>query len=1355
MLLLALRATVAHAGGSWLDPDPLYCSAAPAVLAPSAAADEACVRTKEVGTFSPTVKWSWRSNATHAGYDDVMMTPVIGNLTDDNSDGVIDGSDTADVLFTAAKGSAYGLAGVLVSLRGSDGALQWSLTSVTSGTSTYSLLADAAIALGDLDADGKPDIVTLGIASGGGTRLLALEADGTVKWVATPTTSNAYAGPAIADLDGDGYGEVIYYDAVYEYNGTKRFDITASLFPFALNWDSDDALEVVSSGKVYEPTGTLITTIGSGNLAPGDFDLDGQPDLVVKNASVLAVYKHSGAALWSITSPWGSCGVVPTVADFDGDGIPDVAMAGNTSYKVFDGETGAVLWSKAIVDSSSCVTGSSVFDFDGDGAAEVVYADERVFYVLDGATGAVEYSNSSHASGTLFEYPLVADVDGDGASDIIIPSNDYTASGDWTGITVLSDSTWQPSRSVWNQHAYSITNINDDLSLPYPTTDNWDIHNDYRCNAPVDRPVDWQVNLGIDGGVEAYCFDVCTDPGVEISVPVANNGRADSSAVVITFTRADGTVVATYEEAGLDAGSSAVYGPYTFTQSDWGAGNLSVSVADVSVTDCDTLDDAYNLGAWEYPSLDADGDGVTADACGGVDCDDTNATIYPSAPELDDDLDNDCNGVLDDPFDDDADGLTNGQEVTLGTSTTDDDTDDDGLLDGTEVDLATDPLDTDTDSDGLTDGLEVGLTAPEGAGTDLTVFVADADPTTTTDPTLVDTDDDGVIDGAEDHDLDGAVGTGELDPNVADTDGDGLIDGVEDANGDGLVSAGESGGADDDTDDDGLTDGDEITAGLDPTSFDTDGDGVSDGVEVGLTSAGGTGTDPAVFVADADPKTTTDPLNADTDGDGLADGDEDLDGDGALGLAEVDPNDDDTDDDGRLDGSEDADGDGVLDDGETSPRDADTDADGLLDGTEVGLAAPEGDDTDAAVFVADADPKTTTDPRAADTDAGSAGDGVEDIDHDGAVDAGECDPLDPLDDRYCLDTDGDGASDGDELDAGTDPADADSDDDGLSDVVEVGLGLDPSSADSDGDGVQDGTELGVTEGGAGTGASFVPDSDPSTTTDPRDADSDDDGLADGAEDVDADGAASDSETDAANADTDDDGVQDGTELGLTEGGAGTGASFVPDADPATTTDPLDADADDDGLADGTEDTDGDGAWGDGETNPLDADSDEDGVQDGTELGVTEAGPGTDPAEFVPDADPTTVTDPLDADTDDGGVSDGVEDADRDGAIDDGECDPRNGADDGLCVDTDEDGLSDAEEVEMGTDPLDDDTDDDGLLDGEDPNPLVAEVADDTDVATDDGIYKGGICGCVSAADPRGVGLFGALLAGLLVRRRRR
>jgi hypothetical protein len=266
----------------------------------------------------------------------------------------------------------------------------------------------------------------------------------------------------------------------------------------------------------------------------------------------------------------------------------------------------------------------------------------------------------------------------------------------------------------------------------------------------------------------------------------------------------------------------------------------------------------------------------------------------------------------------------------------------------------------------------------------------------------VDTDGDGLVDQLEED-----IGT---DPDDADSDDDGVADG-------------------DEPDFDQDTDGDGLINALDP---DSDGDGILDGTEMGVTDPGAdTDLDAGNFVPDSDPSTTTDPLDPDTDGGGVSDGIEDRDHDGAVDEGEtdpLDPTDDvlwpdtdgdtipddyeveigtdpfdaDSDDDGVPDGDEpdfdqDTDGDGLI-----NALDPDSDGDGILDGTEMGVTEP-GEDTDltAGHFVPDADPTTTTDPLDPDTDGGGTPDGYEDIDHDGAIDEGECDPLDPTDDLNC------------------------------------------------------------------------------------------------------------------------------------------------------------------------------------------------------------------------------------------------------------------------------------------------------------------------------------------------------------------
>ena len=172
------------------------------------------------------------------------------------------------------------------------------------------------------------------------------------------------------------------------------------------------------------------------------------------------------------------------------------------------------------------------------------------------------------------------------------------------------------------------------------------------------------------------------------------------------------------------------------------------------------------------------------------------------------------------------------------------------------------------------------------------------------------------------------------------------------------------------------------------------------------------------------------------------------------------------------------------------------------------------------------------------------------------------------------------------------------------------------------------------------------------------------------------------------------------------------------------------DADDDGLTDATEHF-------DTGTDPNDPDTDGDGCQDGTELGLTEpeVSGATDTSVFVPDSDPTTTTDPLDEDSDDDQLLDCDEDSDGDGEVDDDETDPNN-------PDTDGGGVSDGEEVEFGTDPLD-------------PSDDLPETRDSgLKVDPETERWVGGSCqGCQSGSGSGPAPWVALLIAGLVGRRR--
>ncbi len=441
------------------------------------------------------------------------------------------------------------------------------------------------------------------------------------------------------------------------------------------------------------------------------------------------------------------------------------------------------------------------------------------------------------------------------------------------------------------------------------------------------------------------------------------------------------------------------------------------------------------------------------------------------------------------------------------------DTDADGVSDIEELALGTDPASGDTDGDGISDRFEL---SASGAGP----FAA------------VDSDLDGVIDARDaDSDNDGLLDATESGGIAVpiDSDGDGIRDYRDlDSDGDGLPDLRENGGAAFDADANGRID----------APVDADGDGLASVVDSNDGDANVRTTLTAIVNTDA--VDVPDYLDSDSDNDGLFDVREaggndanndgtfddvaDVDGNGLVDLLEVVnggaalvPAD--TDEDGRRDfQDDDDDGDTLLTKDELGAGGAaaplDTDADAKADYLDAdddqdGIATKDevADSLLAAVANDDVDGDSKKNWLDSDADADTILDGV-----DGRADAnanGKPDYLDPLD------TDGDGIADAVETALGTDPTVADSDGDGFTDGEEVKRGGN-APADTDGDGAIDALDddddgdsiLTQDEVSDAQRAGISDDLDGDGKKNWLDADADGDGIDDGADgrtDTDGDG----------------------------------------------------------------------------------------------------------------------------------------------------------------------------------------------------------------------------------------------------------
>lgn len=655
-------------------------------LGPKGDRNKACTYLVPIGLFSPAKQCSWTAppaGDTYSTHKNVLGTPTVADFNLDG-DAKVRKPSIVFVSYNGEDGGGEasrcdnGYHGVIRVIDGETCTQQHTVDMAK-------VRASSPLALGDVDLDGRPDIVAA--RCGGG--LVAFGYDATTKafkllWTSSPSTTGGtvgmWDGPQIHDLDDDGKPEILLGGTVWSSTG-KLLDgalglltYSAGFIPVAADLDGDGKVELVNGTSVWTWTGgkwtlkVTSTTNTAGQVAVADFGtyganpaaddrtkLDGVAEIAVISTGTVRVQTIAGRVVFGPTTiPGGGQGGPPTIGDFDKDGRAEIAAASKDSYNVFDPDCGAtpvktscptlattgILWSKTSQDHSSNVTGSSIFDFEGDGAAEAIYSDECFTRVYDGKSGEVLYSQW-RTSCTWYENPIVADVDGDFNSELVVPSNtncviDTTCKtntnhdkhptsgltldplfkglrckkdadclsgscdsgycrcksdaecggggfvcapvvtgtpgtgqvcraafmGDIGGLLVYRDALdrWVSSRMIWNQHAYSVTNINEDGTVP--KTSAWKLNwkqpglNNFRQNVQGNLDPTSTPDLTANKNTTLSCDK---ESNMLLSVQLCNRGTQPVAAgIPVTFYLGNpqaGQVICTAKSVGqLDPG---------------------------------------------------------------------------------------------------------------------------------------------------------------------------------------------------------------------------------------------------------------------------------------------------------------------------------------------------------------------------------------------------------------------------------------------------------------------------------------------------------------------------------------------------------------------------------------------------------------------------------------------------------------------------------------------------------------------------------------------------------------------------------------------------------------------------------
>ena len=441
-----------------------------------------CTTAIKQGVFAPNLQCQWTTppaNDPFMNHRQVLTTPLVADLPNNSG-------SAAEIIFVASDSAAGAIQG-----DGSGGRIR-----ILNGQTCEQVevikagpaVRDAATpAIGDINGDNTPEIVAHE-AFPNNNKVVAFSWKTDhydVLWEATGSANpdpGAWDGLSIHDLNDDGKAEVIGRGGEV-FDGATGKVITLGGDPIIL--ESDPALgDVDKDGKIDLVANQVFSWSGTGwtkkypgmgattaaqsatfyafadfgtRSASGAFDhtkKDGIAEVVATGpvggseaTGMVGIYTLQGEAILRVDFPAGpACpggqatgerGGAPTIGDFDGDGMPELASAGAFAYRVFDldcadaGKTCKdkahfIRWAQDSQDCTSGTTGSTIFDFEGDGAAEAVYGDECFERVYDGKTGEVLFS-TYHSSATWWEQPIVADPDHSGRSKLIFggSSNAY------------------------------------------------------------------------------------------------------------------------------------------------------------------------------------------------------------------------------------------------------------------------------------------------------------------------------------------------------------------------------------------------------------------------------------------------------------------------------------------------------------------------------------------------------------------------------------------------------------------------------------------------------------------------------------------------------------------------------------------------------------------------------------------------------------------------------------------------------------------------------------------------------------------------------------------------------------------
>ncbi len=275
------------------------------------------------------------------------------------------------------------------------------------------------ISFGDIDGDGKVDIISNNSTANSVSVYLNTSTSGAVSFASPVTVASLTAPgqPAVADIDGDGKADMVVTSATSGTMNIYRNTSTTGSISFAAP---------VVIGYVVSASASAIR----------DIDGDGRPDIVSCTGSTMSVFRNTGSVgsiSFAARVDFASTTTINAVAvgDVDGDGKPDVLAANNTT-NISAWRNTSTIGSISFAARQDFTTPGTAFfitmaDIDGDGKLDVLNTNSSTnnvsIFLNTSTSGTISMgARTDFTTGATPNDLTVGDFDGGGRPDVAVAS---------------------------------------------------------------------------------------------------------------------------------------------------------------------------------------------------------------------------------------------------------------------------------------------------------------------------------------------------------------------------------------------------------------------------------------------------------------------------------------------------------------------------------------------------------------------------------------------------------------------------------------------------------------------------------------------------------------------------------------------------------------------------------------------------------------------------------------------------------------------------------------------------------------------------------------------------------------------